>query len=75
MLCNLLGVSTTAYYRFCSEKSYQISQQKANKLQAVEEVFWEHKRRYGSRRITAGAAPLNCKQRVTTSAAIKYVHL
>lgn len=53
ILCDLLGVSKTAYYRFCSGKSYQISEQKADKLQAVEEVFWDHKRRYGSRRITA----------------------
>lgn len=53
VLCDLLGVSKTAYYRFCSGKSYQISGQKADKLQAVEDVFWEHKRRYGSRRITA----------------------
>lgn len=53
MLCELLEVSKTAYYRFYNSKSYQISEQKAGKLSAVSDVFWEHKRRYGSRRITA----------------------
>lgn len=53
MICELLGVSKTAYYRFCNNKSYQMSEEKTEKLEAVNEVFWEHKRRYGSRRIAA----------------------
>lgn len=51
MICQMLGVSKTAYYRFCQGESYQMSSEKREKLAAVDEVFWEHKRRYGSRRI------------------------
>ncbi|UFH58003.1 IS3 family transposase [Spirosoma sp. KNUC1025] len=33
--------------------SYQLTQEQTNKQQLVEQVFVQHKRRYGSRRITA----------------------
>lgn len=52
-LCQMFEVSKTAYYRFCRGGSYQMSEKKTEKLEAVAKVFWEHKRRYGSRRITA----------------------
>lgn len=49
----MLGVSRTAYYRFCRGDSYQPSQVDRQREEAVEKVFRAHKRRYGSRRILA----------------------
>jgi putative transposase len=48
ILCRLLGVSRSGYYawRERPERQDQLAPQ-------VEEVFWQHSRRYGSRRITA----------------------
>jgi putative transposase len=48
ILCRLLGVSRSGYYawRERPEPQDQLAPQ-------VEEVFWRHSRRYGSRRITA----------------------
>ena len=52
-LCSVLEVSRTAYYRYLKGTSYQLTAEKKNKQQLVEQIFVEHKRRYGSRRITA----------------------
>ena len=52
-LCALLGVSRTAYYRYKRGQSYQATTHQQAKKQLVEQVFWAHKRRYGSRRIVA----------------------
>lgn len=49
----MLGVSRTAYYRYKRGQSYQLTAQKQDKKRLVEAVFQAHKRRYGSRRITA----------------------
>jgi putative transposase len=48
ILCRLLGVSRSGYYAWKErpERQDQLALQ-------VEEVFWQHSRRYGSRRITA----------------------
>jgi transposase InsO family protein len=48
ILCRLLGVSRSGYYAWRErlEPQDQLAPQ-------VEEVFWQHSRRYGSRRITA----------------------
>jgi putative transposase len=48
ILCQLLGVSRSGYYAWKERPERQ--DQLATK---VEEVFWFHSRRYGSRRITA----------------------
>lgn len=53
VLCTVLGVSRTAYYRYKRGQSYQLTAQKQDKKRLVEAVFQAHKRRYGSRRITA----------------------
>jgi transposase InsO family protein len=58
LLCVLLGVSRTGYYRWCRGETYQPSAGKQAQSRQVEAVFWEHRRRYGSRRI---AAELNQK--------------
>ena len=52
-LCAVLGVSRTAYYRYRRGQSYQSTTQKQDKKELVEQVFRQHKRRYGSRRIVA----------------------
>ena len=53
MLCELMEVSRTAYYRYPRGQSYQPATATQEQLKAVKEVFWEHKRRYGQRRILA----------------------
>jgi putative transposase len=52
-LCLVLEVSRTAYYRYLRGGTYQATPEKAAHQQLVEQVFRAHKRRYGSRRITA----------------------
>ncbi|MFB9292488.1 IS3 family transposase [Persicitalea jodogahamensis] len=49
----MLGASRTAYYRYRRGGSYQPTARREEKKLLVESVFGEHKRRYGSRRITA----------------------
>jgi putative transposase len=50
-LCELMEVSRTAYYRYLRGASYQPATATQEQLKAVEEIFWQHKRRYGQRRI------------------------
>ncbi|WP_420150919.1 IS3 family transposase [Spirosoma sp.] len=52
-LCSVLEVSRTAYYRYLRGASYQRTPGKAEYERLVEQTFNKHKRRYGSRRITA----------------------
>lgn len=52
-LCSVLGLSRTAYYRYQRGDSYKPTVEKGKKQQLVEQVFADHKRRYGSRRIVA----------------------
>jgi len=51
-LCQVLGASKSAYYAYVSGKSYENSSNKQANLDAVKRVFEQHKKRYGSRRIT-----------------------
>ncbi|WP_223860884.1 IS3 family transposase [Spirosoma validum] len=46
-------MSRTAYYRYQRGDSYKPTVEKGNKQQLIEQVFTDHKRRYGSRRIVA----------------------
>ena len=50
-LCKVLQVSRSSYYSYIQGKSYGISTQKALLLKEVKDIFEDHKRRYGSRRI------------------------
>ena len=50
-LCEVLGVSRAAYYRYLSGQTYQPSEQEQKQIKALEDAFWDHKRRYGSRRL------------------------
>ena len=48
-----MGVSYSGYYAYASGKSYLKSEQAEVLAAKVKEVYWTHKRRYGSRRISA----------------------
>ncbi len=50
-MCQVLEVSRTAYYRYLRGASYRPSPLKENQIAVVKETFWDHKRRYGSRRL------------------------
>lgn len=52
-LCSVLGLSRTAYYRYQRGESYKPTVEKGKKQQLIEQVFADHKRRYGSRRLVA----------------------
>ena len=52
-LCLVLTISRSAYYRYQRGESYQQSTINQQKQHLVEQVFNDHKRRYGSRRIVA----------------------
>jgi len=59
ILCQLLGVSRSGYYAWKERPARQ--DQLAPK---VEEVFWFHSRRYGSRRIAAEAIKVDRPRQV-----------
>ncbi len=48
-----MRVSESAYHAYRSGKTYVLSTVKAELSKQVTQVFWAHRRRYGSRRITA----------------------
>jgi putative transposase len=52
-LCEIFSVSRTAFYRYLRGESYRLTAKEEKEQIAVEEVFLEHKRRYGARRIVA----------------------
>jgi transposase InsO family protein len=58
-LCEALGVSRAAYYRYLSGQTYQPSEHKQQQIKAVADAFWDHKRRYGSRRLVVELEELN----------------
>jgi transposase len=50
-LCQVLGVSRSAYYAYKAGDTYQLSPQKQQQAEQVKDTFTTHKRRYGSRRL------------------------
>jgi transposase InsO family protein len=50
-LCQVLGVSRSAYYAYKAGDTYQLSPQKQQLAEQVKDTFTTHKRRYGSRRL------------------------
>ncbi len=48
-----MRVSVSAYHAFAVGKTYVLSEQKAAVAKQVEAVFYQHRRRYGARRIAA----------------------
>lgn len=49
-LCSTLQVSRSSYYDWAADRSHQPETELATR---IEEVFWRHSRRYGSRRVKA----------------------
>jgi hypothetical protein len=49
----VLKVGEAAFYAWQKGKTYRLSQKKSEMAQAVKEVFYLHRRRYGARRISA----------------------
>jgi len=50
-LCQLLGVSTSAYYAYIKGSTYVLSPSKRKVSKRVKKIFERHERRYGARRI------------------------
>jgi transposase InsO family protein len=50
-LCQCLNVSKSAFYAYRVGQTYQPSEQQRKLTQAVKELFYDHERRYGSRRL------------------------
>ncbi len=53
LLCRVMQVSQSAYHVYARGKSYVLSNAKEQVAKKVEAAFYLHRRRYGSRRITA----------------------
>ena len=51
--CEVLGVSRSAYYEWLGGKSHKLNAKKAATRDKIVALFWEHKRRYGARRLRA----------------------
>lgn len=51
LLCRLLYVSKSAYYAYIGGRSYLPDALRSVHTDRIDEIFWEHKRRYGARRI------------------------
>ena len=50
-VCDALGVSRSAYYAWRDERATVREQRDEQLRPLVRDIFWEHKRRYGARRI------------------------
>lgn len=53
VVCQALGISRAGYYAHARGGAGPREQEDARLLPLVRQVFWEHKRRYGARRIAA----------------------
>ena len=51
VLCEVVGVSRSAYYAYITGQTYRPAPVKKQQQAAVQALFVEHKRRYGSRRL------------------------
>ncbi len=51
-LCSVLQLSRSSYYAYCSGNTYGLSQERQEQSAQVRDVFYENRRRYGSRRIS-----------------------
>lgn len=52
-VCAVLGVSRSAFYAYQQGKSYQLRGDKAEVAERIEQIFSDHRARYGTRRIQA----------------------
>jgi putative transposase len=53
VVCRTLAVSRAAYYAHARASANPREQEDARLWPLVRQIFWEHKRRYGARRIAA----------------------
>jgi transposase InsO family protein len=53
LICRVLEVSKSSFYAWQRSETYVLKEKKAEKAAVVKEIFDEHRRRYGSRRIVA----------------------
>lgn len=53
LILNVLGISKSSFYAWKKQETYELKPEKSLKSEQVKAVFSEHRRRYGSRRITA----------------------
>lgn len=53
LICRVLEVSKSSFYAWQGKKTYVLKETKEKKSALVKEVFTEHRRRYGARRIVA----------------------
>lgn len=53
LIFNILDISKSSFYAWKRQETYELKPKKAEKSKQVKEVFTEHRRRYGARRITA----------------------
>jgi AcrR family transcriptional regulator len=58
-LCRLVGVSRRSFYRSLQER--QPVEEEMEVRSAIQQIFLEHRRRYGYRRITAELAAGECR--------------
>jgi hypothetical protein len=56
VVCQALGVSRAGYYAHVRGEAGPREQEDARLRPLVRQIFWEHKRRYGARRIAAELA-------------------
>jgi putative transposase len=56
VVCQTLGVSRAGYYAHTHGGASQRAQEEARLRPLVQQIFWEHKRRYGARRIAVELA-------------------
>jgi putative transposase len=56
VVCHTLGVSRAGYYAHTHNGASPRAQEDARLRPVVQQIFWEHKRRYGARRIAAELA-------------------
>ena len=52
LLCETLGVNRSAYYAWRQHALNQREQDDQRLMPKIRDIFWEHKRRYGARRIS-----------------------
>ena len=57
-VCSLLDVCRSAYYAWCQREPSPREQREAMLTPLIRAVFWQHRRRYGARRIAAVLADM-----------------
>ena len=55
-VCQALGVSRAGYYAHARGEAGPREREDARRRPLVRQIFWEHRRRYGARRIAARRA-------------------